>query len=143
MYVYVFSLVNFIKKIMCQHQILSFILVEFMVFGSLLFATKVSQICSNLQQTMTFQFFIFHKSFTCMQFCRKLLQHFWLVQQVAAALLVAAALSNLVGSIIRLQRYSILSFILTGFIVLSTCYLQQMRCKYTALCSILLFGSKR
>ena len=48
---------------------------------------------------------------------KKLLQHIWFLQHIAAALLVAAASGNLAGSIIRLQRYYILSFILTEFII--------------------------
>ena len=60
---------------------------------------------------------IFSFSFTCTQFCSKLLQHFWLEQQVAAALPVAAASWNLVGSIIRLQWCYTLSFIFTEFII--------------------------
>ena len=48
---------------------------------------------------------------------KKLLQHIWFLQHIAAALLVAAASGNLVGSIIRLQRYYTLSFIFTEFII--------------------------
>ena len=48
---------------------------------------------------------------------KKLLQHIWFLQHIAAALLVAAASGNLAGSIIRLQRYYILSFILTEFVI--------------------------
>ena len=56
-------------------------------------------------------------SLTFSQFCNTLLQHFWLLQHIAAALLVAAASWNLVGSIIRLQRCYTLSFIFTEFII--------------------------
>ena len=48
---------------------------------------------------------------------KKLLQHIWFLQHIAAALLVAAASGNLAGSIIRLQRYYILSFIHTDLMI--------------------------
>ena len=59
-----------------------------------------------------------------MQFCSKLLLHFWLLQHIDAALMDAAASGNLAESIIRLQRYVILSFILTEFIIFEKLPLQ-------------------
>ena len=67
---------------------------------------------------------------------KKLLQHIWFLQHIAAALLVAAASGNLAGSIIRLQRYYILSFILTEFIIFEklpfAIDVLQICCKYSA-----------
>ena len=61
---------------------------------------------------------------------KKLLQHIWFLQHIAAALLVAAASGNLAGSIIRLQRY---------FVQIKEVAFQINRaCKITQFCNGLL-----